>query len=530
MRQWRLIDTGLRPASENMTLDNVILECRARNLVPDTVRFLRFSPPAALVGYHQDVEQEVRLEYAKEKGIDVNRRLTGGGAIYFDSSTIGWEVIASKHSVCTNYSLEWIFKTMCECVVNALKEFGLNACFRPRNDIEIDGRKISGTGGVEREDAFLFQGTLLVNFDVETMIKVLKIPIIKLKDKELESVKKRVTCLKWELGYIPDYEEIKSALIRGFEETLNIELKLGELTNHELELFEKKLSWFGSEEWIFMDRRSLKGSTMVHAVDKKPGGVIHVSLSVDKDANIIKSVLITGDFFIFPQRAIMDLEAALKFIPADADKIREIVHRIFNEKHVRALSITEDDVVELILEALEKTELESYGIDNNEVNNIYPITNGIKSTLKNGFDYMLLPYCSKMVSCMYRRTDECTKCGKCTVGEAYRLAEEFGIKPVTICNFEHLIEVLRMMKAKGAKGFVGCCCEAFYVKHRDEMRDVGVPGIIIDIEDKTCYDLGKAEEAYRGGFEAQTKINLTLLKKVLAASSKMGDKKCAGLM
>ncbi|MEM2058054.1 MAG: hypothetical protein QXO76_07395, partial [Thermoproteota archaeon] len=90
--------------------------------------------------------------------------------------------------------------------------------------------------------------------------------------------------------------------------------------------------------------------------------------------------------------------------------------------------------------------------------------------------------------------------------------------------------VLRMMKAKGAKGFVGCCCEAFYVKHRDEMRDVGVPGIIIDIEDKTCYDLGKAEEAYRGGFEAQTKINLTLLKKVLAASSKMGDKKCAGLM
>ncbi|MCS7135602.1 MAG: DUF116 domain-containing protein [Nitrososphaerota archaeon] len=525
MRQWRLIDTGLRPASENMALDDVILECKARNLVPDTVRFLRFSPPAALVGYHQDVEQEVRLEYAKENGIDVNRRLTGGGAIYFDSSTVGWEVIASKYSF-TNYSLEWIFKTMCECVVNALKEFGLDARFRPRNDIEIDGRKISGTGGVEREGAFLFQGTLLVDFDIETMIKVLKIPIIKLKDKELESVRKRVTCLKWELGYVPDYEEIRSALIRGFEKTLNIELKSGELTDHELEVFEKRLTWFKSEEWIFMDRCSSKGSAMVHAVDKKPGGVIRVSLNVDKDANVIKSVLVTGDFFIFPQRAILDLEAALKFVPVDADKIREIVHKVFEEKQVRALSITEDDIVELILEALEKTELESYGIDYNEVNNVYPITNDIDSTLKNGFDYMLLPYCSKMVSCTYRRTDGCAKCGRCTVGDAYRLAEEFGLKPITIHNFEHLIEVLKTMRTEGARGFIGCCCEAFYVKHRDEMRNVGVPGIIIDIEDKTCYDLGKAEEAYRGVFEAQTKLNLELLKKVLLTSLKMGGVKC----
>ncbi|MEM2910387.1 MAG: DUF116 domain-containing protein [Nitrososphaerota archaeon] len=523
MRQWRFVDTGLRPASENIALDDVILECKARSLVPDTVRFLRFSPPAVLVGYHQDVEQEVRLEYVKENGIDANRRITGGGAIYFDSSAVGWEVIASKHSLCEDYSLGWVFRIMCECVVNALKEFGLDACFRPRNDIEIGGRKISGTGGVERGDAFLFQGTLLVDFDVETMIKALKIPIIKLKDKELESARKRVTCLKWELGYVPDYEEIRRVLIRGFEESLNIELKFGDLTNHELELFEKRLPWFKSEAWIFMDRYSPNGSAVVHAVDKKPGGIIRVSLSIDKDTNVIKSALITGDFFIFPQRVIMDLESALKFIPADVDKIREVVHRIFEEKQVKSLSITEDDIVGLILEALEKTELESYGINGSEVNNIYPITNDIKSTLKNGFDYMLLPYCSKMVSCAYRRRDGCVKCGECTVGEAYSLAEEFGLKPITIHSFEHLIEVLKMMKAKGARGFVGCCCEAFYVKHRDEMRDAGMPGIIVDIEDKTCYDLGKAEEAYRGGFEAQTRLNLGLLKKVLVAASKMGD-------
>ncbi|PUA32091.1 MAG: hypothetical protein B9J98_04375 [Candidatus Terraquivivens tikiterensis] len=361
------------------------------------------------------------------------------------------------------------------------------------------------------------------------MVKALKIPIIKLKDKELESVKKRVTCLKWELGYAPDYDRVRDVLVRGFEETLGIELKPGELTERELELFEKRLPWFKSEEWVFMDRRSPKGSAMVHAVDKKPGGVVRVSLAVDRDANVIKSVLITGDFFIFPQRAIMDLEAALKFIPTDAGRIREAVHRVFEEGRVRVLGMAEDDFVELILEALEKADLEAFGIDWSEANNVYPVTKDIVSTLKRGFDYMLLPYCSKMTSCEYRRRDGCAKCGGCTVGEAYTLAEEFGLKPITIHSFEHLMETLRAMRANGARGFVGCCCEAFYVKHRDEMRDAGVPGIIIDIEEKTCYDLGKAEEAYRGGFEAQTRLNLELLRKILLAASKVGDGNCRGL-
>ncbi|MHA1581019.1 MAG: lipoate--protein ligase family protein [Candidatus Baldrarchaeia archaeon] len=81
--KWRFLDTGLRSAAENMALDDVILECKARNLIPNTVRLLRFRPPAVLVGYHQNVEQEVRLDYVKEKGIDVNRRITGGGANIF---------------------------------------------------------------------------------------------------------------------------------------------------------------------------------------------------------------------------------------------------------------------------------------------------------------------------------------------------------------------------------------------------------------------------------------------------------------
>ena len=76
MREWRLLDTGPCSAAENMALDYVLLEYRARDLIPDTIRFLQFDPPAVLVGYHQVVEHEVRIEFCERYGIDVNRRFT----------------------------------------------------------------------------------------------------------------------------------------------------------------------------------------------------------------------------------------------------------------------------------------------------------------------------------------------------------------------------------------------------------------------------------------------------------------------
>ena len=85
-------------------------------------------------------------------------------------------------------------------MVTALRILGVESGFRPRNDIEVNGRKISGTGGTESDGAFLFQGTMLIDFDVDTMLKSLRIPIEKLKAKEIDSIRERVTCLNWEIG------------------------------------------------------------------------------------------------------------------------------------------------------------------------------------------------------------------------------------------------------------------------------------------------------------------------------------------
>ena len=212
METWRLLDTDKRSAAENMALDEVLLELRSQERIPHTLRFLQFSNPSVLVGHHQSVEEEARLDYCRRKGIEINRRLTGGGALYWGKQELGWEIYISKTDPKIPSKIEELYRRMGEAAALGLRHLGVQAHFRPRNDIEIKGRKISGMGGTELSGAILFQGTVLIDFDVDEMLRALRIPTEKLQDKEIESVKERVTCLKWELGRTPPIPEIKASL------------------------------------------------------------------------------------------------------------------------------------------------------------------------------------------------------------------------------------------------------------------------------------------------------------------------------
>jgi lipoate-protein ligase A len=497
-----------------MALDNAILECRARDLTPNTIRFLQFSPPAALVGLHQTVEHEIRVEYCKSNGIDINRRITGGGAIFFNEKSLGWEIIASKADLNFYRPTPELYRRMCEGAVAGLKALGVDAKFRGKNDIEVNGRKISGTGGTSRGGAFLFQGTLLIDLDVEIMLKVLRIPVMKLKDKEIRSVKKRVTCLDWELGYTPSISEVKGVLKAGFEQILDIHLVKGGLTVDESKFFSENLSRFESDEWIYLQRRPLDDATEVHSINKTAGGLVRVSLAVDKQLNIIKSALITGDFFVFPSRAVLDLEANLKNISFDEEEIRKTVHNFFKSSEVEVLGVKPEDFIKLILDAISKTTYDSVGLSPFEANSIYTVNGSFMDILNNGCDTLLLPYCAKLLACEYRYRDGCEMCGKCSVGVAYRLAKEANLRPITIQNYEHLTETLEKLKQKRIKGYIGCCCEAFYCKHQNDLEKAGVPGILIDVNSQTCYDLGKEADGYTGNFESQTGLKIEILQKL----------------
>ncbi len=348
-RHWRLIDTGVLRAAQNFAYNRALLECHQENRSPNTLRFLRFKP-SALIGFHQDVRQEIYLDYCLENGIDVQRRLTGGGALYFDEGVLGWELYLDKKSLGTA-QMPLIAEKICTAVASGLSQLGVDARFRPRNDIEIHGKKISGTGGAFDGDSILYQGTVLVDFDIEKMLNVLHIPVEKWSDKAINSARERITTLKEEMEHAPQLEEVKEQIARSIGDAFQVDLnKEDDLLEAEKTLYEQALNEIDSPDWIYQHNRPRDDSSIKESITKTPGGLIRIGMSVDKNRSHLKQIWITGDFFIKPRRVVLDLEAALKDTPLS--EMETTVRNFFNRNHVEMLQLKPEDFISAIKKAM----------------------------------------------------------------------------------------------------------------------------------------------------------------------------------
>jgi len=506
---WRLLDTGQRPAAENMCLDEAVLTARSKGVVPNTLRFLEFRPSCVVVGYHQDPDLEIRADFCRQAAIEVNRRITGGGAIYFGEGVLGWEIIADKEF--GPRDVLSLYRKLCAAIVQGLHILGVEASFRPVNDIEVKGRKISGTGGTEVGGAFLFQGTLLVDLDIRIMLRALKVPAEKLRDKEIDSLMERLTCLKRELGFAPPMELIKAAIVKGFERTLDAEFVAGGLASWEEQYLEQNIDRFRSPEWVYKICHSGRDERLLHSTYKAPGGLIRVSAQVDDIRNTIEAIVITGDFFAYPKRAIYDLEARLK--RCRCDRVDAVVSGFFAEEEPTVPGVTSDDFTTAIHEALRKRELSALGLSGKEANEVSMVCDPLAKLAEAAA--LLLPYCAKAIECELRYSKECTSCGGCTVGSAYEMAREHGMEPITIVGFEDLQNTLDDLKKRGTKCFIGCCCDPFFVKHYEDFLGAGLPGLLINTDNASCYEVDQEAEAKGGTFTGETRLRLDILEKVI---------------
>jgi lipoate---protein ligase len=521
MDTWRLLDTPPMTAAENMALDETLLELKNDGKSPNTIRFLQFSPRSVLVGYHQSVSEEIRKGYCQKRNIEINRRITGGGAIFFDENQLGWEIICDKSFFNVSIPTQHLFKTLCNPISTALSSFGIEAYFRPRNDIEIEGRKISGTGGTDSKNAFLFQGTMLVDFDVDTMLRALRIPVEKLKAKEIDSVKDRVTCLNWELGHTPSLFEIKSAIQHGFETGLGIHLVSEDMTSEEHRLFKEKLSYYQSDQWINLVNPKFQKRDSVQSAYKAEAGMIRFTLVVNLPQKRLKDIYITGDFLSFPSRALYDLETVLRGAPLDREHLHAIIRSFFDQKKIMIPGMDFHDFIIPLDQALEKIKITEFGLPLKHCNQISMANGSFEAVIRKKPSVLLLPYCAKRTDCDLRYRKTCRLCGEddCTIGPAWTMGLKDRMKVVSIISFEDLWAELLKMKKNGVKAYIGCCCQPFFAKHVDDFRKSELPGILLDIDNTTCYDLDQAREAYAGKFESQTSVDLDLLETVLKAAA-----------
>lgn len=309
---FRLIDTGLRSGRENISLDQAMIDAHAAGEIGNTLRFIGFEP-CVLVGRHQAVSQEVRLDYCREHGIEVGRRVTGGGTIFMDPGVLGWAIACDKRALGTS-SLAEITQRICQAAARGLSMLGFQAKFRPRNDIEVEGRKLCGTGGFFDGDTIFYQSTILGQLDPQVMLSALNVPRAKLEKRGLDDASKRVVTLEELLGGPPDWAKVKNALAQAFSEDLGIAFTPDTLSEAErARAHELYATEIGTDEFVYeIDDPSRDASVHTGQVTT-PGGTVTAHVRLEGAAGqMIREVLFSGDFFVAPPRIVMDLESGLR--------------------------------------------------------------------------------------------------------------------------------------------------------------------------------------------------------------------------
>ena len=351
VHRWRLLDTGTRRAAENFAMNRAILDAHQQGEAPHTLRFLGFLP-SALIGFHQDVEQELNIDYIHAQGIDIQRRLTGGGAIYFDEQQIGWELYLNRQLL-GGTDMASLAARICTTIATAMQGMGVDAKFRPRNDIEVDGRKVSGTGGYFDGSSFLYQGTVLVDFDVEEMMHVLRIPIAKISDKAIADARQRIITFREILGdKTPDLDEIKQRLADAVAREFNVSwFSETQLNTVEQGIYEEALAEIDSDEWIYQHNRPRTWAPMAEAMFRSQGGLLKSCVILDAQHDRLKQVWLTGDFFIKPRRLVADLEAALR--NSRISELEQNVQKFFATTEAELLMLTTDDFIQVIATAID---------------------------------------------------------------------------------------------------------------------------------------------------------------------------------
>ncbi len=165
--------------------------------------------PSVIVGRHQCTADEVDADFIRRENLPVIRRITGGGAVYHDTGNLNFSFI--EHA---NGREKVDFRRYLEPVCAALADLGVQAEISGRNDVEVGGRKISGSGQMLRRGKVLHHGTLLIDVNFERLVEALNVDPEKMRSKGVASVRSRVGNISefWRSG--SDIAALTEALLR----------------------------------------------------------------------------------------------------------------------------------------------------------------------------------------------------------------------------------------------------------------------------------------------------------------------------
>lgn len=199
--QWKIVHPGAVPPATHLALDEVLTEEVGAGRRPPTLRFWEWDRSAVVIGSFQSLRNEVDLENAARYGVDVVRRISGGGAMFMEGGSVVTYSLYAPGDLVRGMSFAESYAYLDEWVITALRSLGIDAFYQPLNDITSAKGKIGGAaqkrlGG----GAVLHHVTMSYDMDGAKMVQVLRIGREKLSDKGTTSAAKRVDPLRSQTG------------------------------------------------------------------------------------------------------------------------------------------------------------------------------------------------------------------------------------------------------------------------------------------------------------------------------------------
>ncbi len=347
-----MLDLGSVSFLRSQTIYHSVAYCTTE-VSPGTIVVLTPREPYVSIGFHQLLEKEIDTDYCQKKGIPIIRREVGGGTVFLDKDQLFFQCVFPREKA--PLRVDHLYEFFLQPAVNTYRSLGVDAYYRPVNDIQVDEKKISGTGAGRVGDASVVVGNIIFDFNYGEMSRVLHLSSERFRDKVHDSMQLYVTTLRRELDHVPDREGIKEILIEEFEELLGARLERGDLTPDEQRMLAKLDKKFTDPKWLYEKGGKVndwvKISTDVFVAEcnyETPGGRIRIILRRKNDT--IDDIVISGDFNFQPKEELQHLEDQLAGQSLEAGLLLGAIESFYSEKGIQSPGVSPEDLVRAILQ------------------------------------------------------------------------------------------------------------------------------------------------------------------------------------
>jgi lipoate-protein ligase A len=331
-----LFHLGKVPWEDSQLIYHALAELGREGLI-----LLSPAAPYVCIGFHQDAEREVDLDFCRENGIPVFRREVGGGAVYLDGGQLFFQLVLRRSDPRIPASKEAFYRRFLGPVINLYRRVGISAEYKPINDVIAGSRKICGSGVGEIGSCVVFVGNIILDFNYAMMARVLRVPDEKFRDKIHKTLAENLSTIRRELGQPNSAEwtedRLNALMIQEFGELLGSFDPQAVDDALRSKMDELRLAML-TDSWLIQRRghgaeRNIKIRSGVHIVQKLHkcrGGLIRADFEVAEGR--LADISISGDFFCYPPDGVQLLEAELggRMIP----EIREVIESLYSRNVV----------------------------------------------------------------------------------------------------------------------------------------------------------------------------------------------------